>query len=155
MFESTLIELLYGKGAHANPIACVEDLSADLAARTIDGFPHSIWQLVNHMNYWMDYELHRIAGACPPYPEHASASWLPESAPPTEADWTQAVSRFRDLIARSRRTRPIRHASRSPAKSKPPTRSKPSTPPQSAPSSGKSRPTTPTTPVKSPCSAAT
>jgi uncharacterized damage-inducible protein DinB len=100
MFESTLSELLYGKGAHANPIACVEDLSAILASRTLDGFPHSTWQLVNHMNYWMEYELHRIAGACPAYPEHASASWLPNSAPPAEADWTKAVARFRELIAK-------------------------------------------------------
>jgi uncharacterized damage-inducible protein DinB len=100
MFESTLTELLYGKGAHANPIACVEDLPAIVASRTIDGFPHSIWQLLNHMNYWMDYELHRIAGACPTYPEHASGSWLPNSPAPTDADWTQAVARFRDLITR-------------------------------------------------------
>jgi uncharacterized damage-inducible protein DinB len=100
MFESTLLELLYGKGAHANPIACVEDLSAILASRTLDGFPHSTWQLVNHMNYWMEYELHRIAGACPAYPEHASASWLPNSAPPAEGDWTKAVARFRELIAK-------------------------------------------------------
>jgi uncharacterized damage-inducible protein DinB len=100
MFESVLSELLYGKGAHANPVACVEDLSAILASRTLDGFPHSTWQLVNHMNYWMDYELHRIAGACPAYPEHASASWLPNSAPAAEADWANAVARFRELIAR-------------------------------------------------------
>jgi uncharacterized damage-inducible protein DinB len=100
MFESTLSELLYGKGAHASPIACVEDLSAILASRTLDGFPHSTWQLVQHMNYWMEYELHRIAGACPAYPEHASASWLPNSAPSAEADWTKAVARFRELIAR-------------------------------------------------------
>ena len=100
MFESTLTELLYGKGAHANPIACVEDLPANLASRKIEGFPHSIYQLVDHMNYWMDYELHRIAGASRPYPEHASASWLPGSAPPSDADWTQAVARFRDLVAK-------------------------------------------------------
>lgn len=100
MFETTLTELLHGKGSHADPIACVEDLHADLAARTIDGFPHSIWQLVSHMNYWMDYELHRVAGGAPPYPEHAENSWLPSAAPPNEAAWTQAVSKFRNLIAR-------------------------------------------------------
>ena len=98
MSERTLIELLHGKGAHANPIACVEDLSADLAGRTASGFPHSTWQLLNHMNYWMDYEIQRIAGNPPPYPEHATGSWLPDSAPPTEAAWTTAVTRFRDLI---------------------------------------------------------
>jgi len=30
MAELTLIELLYGKGAHADPIVCIEDLSAEL-----------------------------------------------------------------------------------------------------------------------------
>ena len=100
MFESALTELLYGKGAHANPIACIEDLPRNLASRTIDGFPHSIWQLVSHMNYWMDFELHRIAGTCPTYPEHASASWLPNSVSASDADWKQAVSQFRDLVAK-------------------------------------------------------
>jgi uncharacterized damage-inducible protein DinB len=100
MFETTLTELLYGKGAHASPIACIEDLSANLASRTIVGFPHSIWQLVSHMNYWMNYELHRIAGAPPEYPEHAAGSWLPGSAPPAETDWAQAVAQCRDLLAK-------------------------------------------------------
>jgi uncharacterized damage-inducible protein DinB len=100
MFETTLTELLHGKASHADPIACIEDLPANLAARTINGFPHSIWQLVSHMNYWMDYELHRIAGAATTYPEHASHSWLPNSAPPNDAAWTQTINQFRDLIAR-------------------------------------------------------
>jgi uncharacterized damage-inducible protein DinB len=100
MFEPTLTELLHGKGAHASPIACIEDLPADLAERTIAGFPHSIWQLVNHMNYWMDHELHRIAGGAPPYPQNAESSWLSDAAPPTEAAWTQAISEFRSFIAR-------------------------------------------------------
>jgi uncharacterized damage-inducible protein DinB len=28
------------------------------------------------MNYWMDYELRRIRGLCPPYPEHNAESFL-------------------------------------------------------------------------------
>jgi uncharacterized damage-inducible protein DinB len=98
MPEPTLIELLHGKGAHANPIACMEDLSADLAALTIDGFPHSIWQLLSHMNYWMDYEIQRIAGHPPQYPQHAAGSWLPDPTPPSETAWANAFTRFRDLI---------------------------------------------------------
>ena len=98
MPEQTLIELVYGKSAHANPIACVEDLSADLAGRTIAGFPHSIWQLLNHMNYWMHYEIQRIASQPPPYPEHAAGSWLPDSALAGESEWSAAVARLRDLL---------------------------------------------------------
>jgi hypothetical protein len=65
MSHRALTELLRGKGAHADPIACVEDLSAGLAARHAEGFPHSVGQLVFHMNYWMDYELRRIRGERP------------------------------------------------------------------------------------------
>ena len=77
MPESTLIELLYGKGAHANPVACVEDLSAELAGRHAQNLPHSVWQIVWHMNFWTDYELRRIRGEEPRYPIHAAESWPP------------------------------------------------------------------------------
>jgi uncharacterized damage-inducible protein DinB len=97
MPERTLIELLYGKGAHANPVGCVEDLSAELAGRRVENLPHSIWQIVWHVNFWTDYELRRIRGEKPRYPDHASESW-PLSAPPREAEWKKEVARFAELI---------------------------------------------------------
>jgi uncharacterized damage-inducible protein DinB len=97
MPERTLIELLYGKGAHANPVACVEDLSAELAGRHAENFPHSVWQLVWHMNFWTDYELRRIRGEKPHYPAHAAESWLPDD-PPGEAEWKKEIARFAELI---------------------------------------------------------
>ena len=45
MGDIMLRELVYGKGAHVDPVACVEDISAELAARTVAGYPHSIWPL--------------------------------------------------------------------------------------------------------------
>ena len=53
MSERALIELLYGQGTHANTLTCVQDVQLELAGRRADNFPHSIWQLVNHMNFWM------------------------------------------------------------------------------------------------------
>jgi uncharacterized damage-inducible protein DinB len=99
MPERTLIELLYGKGAHANPLACVDDLSSDLVGHRPENFPHSIWQLVSHMNYWMDYELKRIAGQKPAYPEHAAESWPLEPSPASESDWSSAVQQFGSLLS--------------------------------------------------------
>jgi uncharacterized damage-inducible protein DinB len=98
MPSPALTELLRGKGAHADPIACVEDVSADLAGRTIVGFPHSIGQLVFHMNYWMDYELRRIRGDKPEYPEHSSESFPPDSAV-NAAAWEQIKERLAALLA--------------------------------------------------------
>ena len=98
MSERTLIELFYGKYAHADPLACVEDISAELAGQCTDNFPHSIWQLVSHMNYWMDYERERIRGKKPVYPAHAAESWPDEPAPANEAEWQKAVGLFRNLL---------------------------------------------------------
>ena len=98
MSSRALIELLRGKGAHADPVACVEDISAELAGRQIDGFPHSIAQLLFHMNYWMDYDLRRARGEKPPYPEHNSESFPAAAAPAGEAEWLEWQERFAALI---------------------------------------------------------
>jgi uncharacterized damage-inducible protein DinB len=97
MSQGPLTELLRGRGAHVDPIACVEDISAELAARQVTGFPHTIGQLVFHMNYWMEYELRRIRGQRPVYPEHNA-----ESFPPTPTlnrqEWDQLRARLGDLL---------------------------------------------------------
>ncbi len=98
MTERALTELLRGKGAHADPIACVEDISAELAARQVAGFPHSIGQLVFHMNYWMDYELRRIRGLRPKYPEHNSESF-PADSTVDGAEWDRLRGRMTELLS--------------------------------------------------------
>ena len=85
MGDRTLRELVYGKGAHVDPVACVEDISAQLAARTVAVYPHSIWQIVEHMNYWMDYDLGKIAGENRPYPDKAIESWPVRPNPAAES----------------------------------------------------------------------
>jgi hypothetical protein len=85
--DSTYRQLLRGQGAHVDPIAMLEDVSPDTAGRTIPGYPHSIWQMVRHLNYWMDYELRRIAGKRPHYPAHAIESWPESITPPSADDW--------------------------------------------------------------------
>ena len=99
MSEPSLIELLYGKGAHANPLACVNDLPAELAVQRPEKLPHSVWQLVWHMNYWMEYDLRRVQGQAQRYPAHASESWPENPASLTELEWKKEVSRFTTLLA--------------------------------------------------------
>jgi uncharacterized damage-inducible protein DinB len=98
MSSRVLLELLRGKGAHADPLACVEDISAEVATRQVSGFPHSIGQLVFHMNYWMDYELRRIRGERPVYPEHSSESFPPAPSPTSAQDWKRLQRRFAGFL---------------------------------------------------------
>ena len=97
MSQRALTELLRGRGAHADPLACVEDISAELAARQATGFPHTIGQLVFHMNYWMEYELRRIRGERPLYPEHNAESF-PSTPTLSPQAWDQIRARLGDLL---------------------------------------------------------
>jgi uncharacterized damage-inducible protein DinB len=87
--EQALAELLRGKGAHVDPLACVEDLSVEMATRHLDGFPHSIAELVFHMYYWMNYELRRIRGESPKYPAHNAESFPTATSPSNSEEWDQ------------------------------------------------------------------
>lgn len=98
MPERSLTEVLRGKGAHVDPVACVEDISAELAARAVAGFPHSIGQLVFHINYWMEYELRRIRGERPAYPEHNSESFSAAPSPADAAEWNRLRTRMTELL---------------------------------------------------------
>ena len=98
MSSRALSELLHGKGSQVDPLACVEDLSFELAGRQLAGFPYSIAQLVFHMNYWMDFELRRIRGQRPAYPEHNAESFPPTPSPTDAEDWDQLRKRFAGLL---------------------------------------------------------
>jgi uncharacterized damage-inducible protein DinB len=98
MSQRALTELLRGKGAHADPVACVEDISAELAAQQIAGFPHSIGQLVFHINYWMEYELRRIRGERPVYPEHSAESFPAARSPKDAQEWDRLRTRMTELL---------------------------------------------------------
>jgi uncharacterized damage-inducible protein DinB len=100
MGDSTIRELVYGRGAHVDPVACVEDISADVAAKTVAGYPHSIWQIVEHISYWMEYEARRMGGEHPHYPDHAIESWPAHPEPADERQWQATRQRFADLLGR-------------------------------------------------------
>lgn len=94
----TLQELLRGQGAHVDPISAVEGISLELAGRRLTGAEHTIWQLVSHMNYWMEYELRALAGQEVPYPKHAAESWPESSRPASTEMWAAEAGRFRRQV---------------------------------------------------------
>lgn len=97
MTDPVLTELIYGGGAHTDALAIVDGVSSELAGALPGGAPNSIFQLVAHVNYWIDYELRRMAGQAPVYPEHAAESW-PASAVPRAGEWEATVARCKVLL---------------------------------------------------------
>jgi uncharacterized damage-inducible protein DinB len=80
-------------------MVCVEDLSAALAACRVEGFPHSIADLVFHMNYWMGYELRRIRSEKPEYPEHNAESFPDMPIPVDVEKWERLREDFAGFLA--------------------------------------------------------
>jgi len=50
------------------------------------------------MNYWMDYELRRIRGERPAYPQHSSESFPSTPSPAGARDWDRLRERFAGLL---------------------------------------------------------
>ena len=95
-----LLELLQVEHAHPLFDRAVDDLAAPLRGRRPDNFPHSVWELVEHIriSQWdiLEYVLD---------PEHVSPDWpsgyWPKSAAPSDdAAWEASVSAVRADQAR-------------------------------------------------------
>jgi uncharacterized damage-inducible protein DinB len=95
--QRAALELIEGRGAHADPAACVKDLRADQAARKPAGFEHGMFEILAHLNYWMEYDLKRMRGVPDPYPQHAAEGW-PSAENMQEEEWKREVRRFRELL---------------------------------------------------------
>lgn len=93
--QTPLAHLLRGRGAHADPLATVDDVSRELAGQRPSGFTHSIWELLFHLNYWIDVELKCIESAETAHPGNDAASWPPAPAPPDQSAWAHEVALFR------------------------------------------------------------
>src|SRR5258708_2027113 len=99
MTSRALTGLLHGMGAHADPVACIEGLSAELAARKVEGSRNWSARLVFHRNYWRDYERRRIRSRRPEYRAHNWESFPAASTPAGAQDWERLRRRFAELLA--------------------------------------------------------
>ena len=94
MGQRVLGELLRGHGAHTDSVECFRGLTPELVGRRMDAFPYTLWQVLGHLNYWMRYELERIAGRQPAYPRRAALSWPEEPGPGDLAQWEAELALF-------------------------------------------------------------
>jgi DinB family protein len=87
-----LVALLKGGEAHVGLLAAMADFPAALQGRTAEGFPHTAWQLVEHIRIaqWDIVEFSRD-------PQHVSPDfpggyWPSAAAPPDPEAWGKSVA---------------------------------------------------------------
>jgi uncharacterized damage-inducible protein DinB len=91
---------LTGGTAHVATRTVFDGLDWNTAGARLDGSPHTLFQLLNHMIFWQDGVLEWLGGGSPAMPEHASDSWPGPEAPKSRAEWVRAVHRFRTGLTR-------------------------------------------------------
>ena len=84
--------LLYGSHAHLHILHALEGLPTSEAGATVEGSPHTIFQVLHHMTYWTDIAVARMHGDDPPDPASAAEGWDFPAAPEDESDWEAAVA---------------------------------------------------------------
>src|SRR5215212_8533582 len=72
----------------------VSALTAAQAAWTPAPGRHSVWQIVEHMIFWRDDNLRRLAGGGKPTPEQLASGNFPDIRDTSESAWRATVARF-------------------------------------------------------------
>jgi len=90
-----LSQLLRGRGAHEDSLRILDGVGREDAGRRPPGFTHSIYQIVFHMNFWIDVELKCIESAERNHPEDWSIGWPASPEPKDDLAWRHEVALFR------------------------------------------------------------
>jgi uncharacterized damage-inducible protein DinB len=104
--NSMISRALTGGDAHVATRSVFDGLDWHTAGARVEGSPHTLFELLNHMVFWQDGVLEWLDGGSPSMPEHASGGWPGASSPNSRAEWLRAARRFRTGLAR------LEHAAR-------------------------------------------
>lgn len=97
-FGKAVGNLYHGGAANVTWERALEDLSAADAARVPASLPHSVAQVIAHVQFWQAYLLAVIAGENPAAPENATGGWPdPGDWETLKADFLRDAARLRDL----------------------------------------------------------
>lgn len=93
----TVRELLVEPIVYLPPAKALEGLTPEDAGRRLNGAPHSIVELVAHLDYWLTWFCQRCEGVAEPMPASAAAGWPTVSA----SDWPEVHTRFVATLERA------------------------------------------------------
>ncbi|MEK3826082.1 DinB family protein [Paenibacillus sp. FSL R7-0272] len=93
-FGQALVKSLVGERGHIRITKALPDIDVELAGRTHEAMPYTIYQLVKHMHYWQNFMLEHVEGRKPQMPANVSESWPVETGPQDEATWQEDIQAF-------------------------------------------------------------
>lgn len=93
-FGQALVKSLVGERGHIRIARALPDIDVELAGRTHEAMPYTIYQLVKHMHYWQNFMLEHVEGRKPQMPANVSESWPVETGPQDEETWKEDIRSF-------------------------------------------------------------
>lgn len=96
--SSVLLNSINGKNAHVNPLTALEGLIIDIAGAKGLNTPHTIWQLLKHINYWQDKFINLIDNSTWEMPKTAAEGWDENPAPGNPADLQNEIKIFEQSL---------------------------------------------------------
>jgi DinB superfamily len=87
MTMNVLEHVLVAKPPFAKPANIMNGLPFELATARPTGFPHSFYEELWHLNYWLHFSLAQIRGENPSIPEHSSGSFPVDNESLSENAW--------------------------------------------------------------------
>jgi uncharacterized damage-inducible protein DinB len=92
--RQALASQMYGTSSHKHLLHALEGLEPELAGRKVGRSPHTVFQILQHMTYWQDISIARLAGEPPPRPASAALGWTAPATPEDESGWQGAIACF-------------------------------------------------------------
>jgi hypothetical protein len=97
--EHLVMELLQSEHAHITFDAAVKDFSPALRGVRPKGFPHSAWELLEHLRIAQSDILEFSRDANYVSPDFPEGYWPKDPAPPSEKAWDESVAQFKSDLA--------------------------------------------------------
>lgn len=94
MAESIFQKALHGRSTHVDITLIFDALDWHSAGKKPEHCPHSVWELLYHMNYWQDFMLGYLRGDVMHAPDHPEESWPDNPAPDSREEWNEGVDHF-------------------------------------------------------------
>ncbi|MCG3225910.1 MAG: DinB family protein [Candidatus Heimdallarchaeota archaeon] len=95
--QDVFIKGLEGHYSHISPEKALADLNSELANKNIEGFPHSIWDLLHHMATWQEVVIASITGKEIDWDNITqNKNWPTEESKKLDANFDKLLTKFKE-----------------------------------------------------------
>jgi DinB superfamily len=92
---TTLEQILIAKAAYAEPQNIISGIPVELACVRPHGLPHSFYEELWHIDYWLSFSLALMGGENPALPAHSSQGFPTDNGVLSETSWSELLHHVR------------------------------------------------------------